>query len=129
LDKKQEKELGHALRRAAFKVDFNSMKVALLVLSGVVALFVLFIAILAAPGRLVETLEGRVVGTFLAPSKHYAQTLHVQVRLEDGRSVSIILPENTMVKDDPMTIEVLERGFGPAKSMSYRFAGYVDEPA
>jgi hypothetical protein len=129
LDEKQERKLGWALRRAALYADFGGAKVGrLLLLFGGIAILVFAISIVLSPMRLVETVEGRPASTFITPAKYFGERMHVQVTLEDGRSVSVTMPRKTQMKYAPMTIEILEHRLGPFAYTQYRFAGYVDEP-
>jgi hypothetical protein len=129
LDEKRRKEFDQAFRRAARGADFRGIKIGrLLLLAGGIALVVLCASVLVSPAQLVQTVEGRPASTFVEPTKYFRERLRVQVTLEDGRSVTVTLPRNTLMKYAPMKIEILQRRLGPLGHTHYRFAGYADEP-
>lgn len=84
----------------------------------------------AAPDRIEATLlatpvnDGNVVTT-----RKGAQYRHERVRLDNGQTIQIDLPGAEPVRRDAqMKIEIHRRDFGPMHQVTYRFAGYADDP-
>lgn len=123
----QKREIDRALRKAFLGELWRSK-------FGIAfAIFVvLVIAGLSAFGtmnvRLRETALGYGIGEFVVPEDDGPQIHQVTVQLEDGRVVILRFPKTEQFRrDTPMKVAAYERGWGPFRKETWRFAGYGEK--
>ncbi len=84
----------------------------------------------AVPDRIEATLMGTPLNdSNVQTTRKGVQYRHELIRLENGITIPLDLPGTEPIRHDArMKIEMHRRDLGPLHQVTYRFAGYADEP-
>lgn len=129
----RQRDLDRRIRRAQRQMFLRGLwEHKMLILIGIAMLGLLggSMAFSSAPDRIEATVMATLVNDGgLVTTRKGGQYHHETVRLQNGATIELDLPGADPVrKDVPMRVEIHRRDLGPMHQVSYRFAGYADEP-
>lgn len=128
----RQREIDRRIRRAQRALLFAGLREhALLITVGIAFLGALGFGIVwnSMPDKLEATVLGRIVRDDLEATRRGAEYHKETVQLPSGIRVTINLSKDDAVRpDEPMRVEILQKDLGPLHHVTYRFAGYADEP-
>lgn len=133
MDERQ-REIDRRIRSAQRRLLLGGLwehRLLLFIGAGMLAVIGIGIAWTSAPDKLEATVLATIVNDGgLQATRRGTQYHKETVQLPSGVRITIDLPaKDTVRTDKPMKIEIHETDFGPFHRVSYRFAGYADEPA
>ena len=129
----RQRELDRRIRSAQRREFFRQLwEARLLVIGGAALLGTLAfgMAFNATPTHLQATVLAHVVNDGnVQTTRKGAQFRHETIQLDTGATITLDLPASEPIRHDaPMKVEIYEKDWGPLHQVTYRFAGYADEP-
>ena len=130
----RQRELDRRIRRAQRQMFFKGVwEQKMLIIIGIAMLGLLGggMAFSSMPDRLEATVMATLVNDGgLVTTRKGGQYHHEMVRLDTGPTIELDLPGKDPVrKNVQLRVEIHRRDLGPMHQVTYRFAGYADEPA
>jgi len=118
-------------QRALFWKGVNDHRMLIIIGIAMLGLLGSSMAFSLAPDRIEATVMATLVNDGgVVTTRKGGQYHHELVRLSNGQTIQLDLPGDKVIrKDVPMRVEIHRRDMGPMHQVSYRFAGYADEPA